>query len=213
MEAYARNDTHFLKPLSDLLRSELVLKGRLGWHEQTCARLVEDCAEVPDIDPEQLWRIKGSDRLDAKSLAYLRELWKWREEEALTANRPPYFILSHEVLVDLARSAAQQPNPELVIPKHINPRRQRGIYNSVRKAAELAESEHPTPYRPTFYRTSTEEQKNFNLIRKRRDAKAAELGIDPTLIASKYTLSNLARNYEKALGELMTWQRDLLAEV
>jgi ribonuclease D len=213
MEAYARNDTHFLKALSDLLRAELQTKGRLAWHEQTCARLIEDCARVPDIDPDQLWRIKGSDRLDAKSLVYLRELWKWREEEAITANRPPYFILSHEVLVHMARSAAHETTLASVIPKHINPRRQRGIHNAVRKASELPESEYPAPYKPSYYRSTTEEQKAFNLIRKRRDAKAAELGIDPTLIASKYILSSLARDYPKALLDLMPWQKELLAEI
>src|SRR6185436_398769 len=39
MEIYARNDTHFLKPLADKLRAELESGGRLAWHEESCARL------------------------------------------------------------------------------------------------------------------------------------------------------------------------------
>jgi len=212
MEAYARNDTHFLKPLSDLLRGELQSKGRLSWHEQTCARLIAECSQVPEIDPDQLWRIKGSDRLDSKGLAFLRELWQWREEEALTANRPPYFILSHEVLVGAAQSAASQSDLEEVIPKHINPRRRRGIADVVQRVAELPERDYPKPYKPAYYRASVEEQKRFNALRKRRDAKASELHIDPTLIASKGTLSAFARDREKALPNIMNWQRELLGE-
>jgi len=33
MEEYARKDTHYLKALSDKLKSELQQKGRLSWHE------------------------------------------------------------------------------------------------------------------------------------------------------------------------------------
>ena len=37
MEAYARNDTRYLKPLSDILERELAEKGRVEWHRETCA--------------------------------------------------------------------------------------------------------------------------------------------------------------------------------
>ena len=47
-------------------------------------------------------------------------------------------------------------------------------------------------------------------FQKRRDARATELQLDPTLIASRATLSDLARNWDKYVKELMKWQRDLL---
>ena len=40
MERYARNDTHYLKPLADRLTPELEAKGRLAWHQEFCARLI-----------------------------------------------------------------------------------------------------------------------------------------------------------------------------
>ena len=40
--------------------------------------------------------------------------------------------------------------------------------------------------------------------------KAAELGIDPTLIASRAVLSDLAHDWNKHEKELMKWQRDIL---
>jgi len=36
------------------------------------------------------------------------------------------------------------------------------------------------------------------------------LSIDPTLIASRSTLSDLAYNWDKHAPELMNWQRELL---
>ena len=43
-----------------------------------------------------------SSRFWIAALAVLRELWRWRETEAVAANRPPFFILAHEKLVAIA---------------------------------------------------------------------------------------------------------------
>src|ERR1051326_5680615 len=50
MERYARNDTHYLKPLSDRLRSELESKGRLAWHQESCARLIYESTKQKAAD-------------------------------------------------------------------------------------------------------------------------------------------------------------------
>jgi hypothetical protein len=60
------------------------------------------------------------------------------------------------------------------------------------------------------HRPTEAERKRFLELQKRRDASAHELDLDPTLIASRATLSDLARNWDKHAGELMRWQRDLL---
>ena len=73
MEIYARNDTHYLKPLSDLLRAELEAKTRLQWHWEYCAQLVREAAAERDPDPDMAWRLKGSQLLDRRGLAVLRE--------------------------------------------------------------------------------------------------------------------------------------------
>ena len=93
MEIYARNDTHYLKPLADKLKLELQQKGRLAWHQESCARLIAETSQPPVVDADSAWRIKGSSRLGRPALAVLRELWQWREQEAVAANRPPFFIL------------------------------------------------------------------------------------------------------------------------
>src|SRR5207249_3975657 len=52
MARYARNDTHYLKALADRLKPELAAKGRLGWHQESCSRLVADCTKqrAADLD-------------------------------------------------------------------------------------------------------------------------------------------------------------------
>ena len=51
-------------------------------------------------------RIKGHDKLSETGLAVLKELWLWRERDALRTGRPPFFILKHEALSEIADQAA-----------------------------------------------------------------------------------------------------------
>ena len=127
MEEYARNDTRHLKPLSDMLRTELEGKGRLRWQEETCAQLIADCAEIPAPNTDNQWRMKGSDRLSERGLGILRELWKWREKEAVAANKPPFFVLNHDLLLRLAYEAELIKHVEKILPPRLSSRRREAI--------------------------------------------------------------------------------------
>jgi ribonuclease D len=210
MEIYARNDTHYLKPLADKLKAALEAKGRLGWHQESCARLIADCSRPPVVDPDSVWRIKGSSILNRPALAILRELWQWREKEAIAYCRPPFFVLSHERLVDIAAAAAAQQPFENIVPPKMSPRRREALLEAVKAGLAVPAAKHPEVIRHTFHRPSDDEFRRFREIEKRRDAHAHELAIDPTLIASKATIGDLSRDWEKHAPELMNWQRDLL---
>lgn len=210
MEQYARNDTHYLKPLAEKLRAALEQKGRLAWHQEACARLVNESTRLSPVDLDSVWRVKGSHALSGPALAVLRALWHWREAEALAANRPPFFILPHETLVDLAAAAAAHRPLEPLLPKHLSPRRREGLLRAVRAGLRLSADQHPEP-RLHFGRRPTEtERRRFFELQRRRDAQARRLGIDPALIASRATLAELAHDWERHAPHLMRWQRELL---
>ncbi len=147
MESYAKNDTRYLKPLSDILKTRLIEKGRLQWHEEVCARLVIECAEVPAIDPDA-WRIKGSSQLGGMPLAVLRELWKWREAEATAANKPPYFILSHEAMVAIAAAAGTSRPFNEWVPKHFSTRREETFREALKRGLATTSDALPEIFRP-----------------------------------------------------------------
>jgi ribonuclease D len=210
MEHYAHNDTRHLKSLADQLRAELQAKGRLAWHQESCARLIQDSTQlhVPDLD--SVWRIRGSHLLAPPALAVLRELWKWREKEAVAANKPPFFVMSHEALVNIAAEAALSRPIEPFLPKHLSERRRGGLLKAVAHARELGPDRHPKILRHASRRPSEGEKRRFIDLQKRRDAQATTLGIDPTLIASRGMLSDLAFDWDKHSPELMSWQHELL---
>ena len=210
METYARNDTRHLKPLSDKLKAELQTKGRLGWHQESCARLIAECAQPTVADGDNVWRVKGSHALGRAALAVLREIWQWREGEALAANRPPFFILSHEKMVELAEAAATQQPVDPLLPPRMSPRRRDSLVAIIRTGRVVPPDRHPEKIRHHFSRPSEAEMRRYRELERQRDAHAQKLGIDPTLIASRATLGDLGRDWDKYAPQLMNWQREFL---
>ena len=210
MERYARDDVRHLKPLVDRLTEDLSTKGRLAWHQEWCAQLIKDATAIVPPDEDGVWRIKGSSLLGRPALAVLRELWNWREQEARNAGRPPFFILAHEKLVELAAAAVNGVEVESLFPRHLSDRRRRGVSEAIDAGRKVPADQLPQlPMRKSRRPTEAEKKRCFQLER-RRDQRAKELGLDPTLIASRSVLWELARNWDKASGELMNWQRELL---
>lgn len=210
MEEYARNDTKHLKPLSDILRGELEKKGRTSWQRETCEQLIVDCADIPAPNPDQ-WRLKGSDRLDPRGLAVLRELWKWREKEAIAANKPPFFVLNHDLVLRLAQDAGRIADIEKILPPNMSSRRREALLNAIAHARQLPNDQLPRRRVNVLYQPSPAEQRRFTALRQVRDKAAAELQIDPTLIASRSTLVLLSQDWDKYKQHLMRWQRELLS--
>lgn len=210
METYARNDTHHLRRLSMKITAELTEKQRLSWHQESCARLILECTRPQPVD-EDAWRLKGSHTLSRAGMAILRELWRWRESEAVAANRPPFFILSHEALVNIADAAASHRPVDPVVPRFLSPSRRARLGEAVKTGLQIPPDRHPRPPERGGRRPSEPERRRYHELQKRRDSRADALAIDPTLIASRFVLGELARNWDENIGSLMNWQRDLMS--
>ena len=209
MEDYAHNDTRYLKPLCEILSAQLKERGHLAWHQQSCAQLVEECSILRQPDPDLIWRMKGSHQLSPTGLGVLRALWHWREREAVHANRPPYFILAPEVMVRISALAANDGEFESAIPGFLTPRRRKGVVQAV--AEGLADQERPTPLRRKGHRLGEAQKRRLSELERRRNRRAEELGIDPTIVASRATLVALAADWSGHIKELLPWQRELMS--
>jgi len=212
MLEYARNDARFLKPLADYLAAELAAHNRTEWHQAMCERLVKDCAREQEIDGDQVWRLSGAHRLTRRGLAVLRELWHWRDREARRLCRPPYFILSHEMLVAVAEKAIGEGPWERVLPRRMPEPRRAAVGAAVGAALELSEPRWPQLRRNVGLRLTAAQRRTQLRLQERRDAAAERLGIDPSLIASRALLVRLAAGQVDRRNELMPWQRQLLLE-
>ena len=207
MIVYARNDTRYLEPIASHLRDGLRQHQRLEWHREACDQLIATCASPRETGKN--WRLKGSERLPRRSLAVLREIWHWRESEALAARKPPYFVLSHESMVEIAARAPAD-GVENLIPPYVNGRRRQGLLDAVARGIDIPEHACPTIERQVQKRLSDSAHQRLNLLKTRRDRRAGELGLDPAFIASRATLIALADRWPDHPGDLMAWQRSLL---
>ena len=209
MEDYARNDTRYLIELAAILERELREKQRLGWFHESCARAIEQAGEVREKDPDLAWRITGSHKLPPRTGAILRGLWHWRDEEARRVDRPTFHILGNEQMLNAAIRI--ESGQGVQFPK-MRESRFRRFGQAAEAAANLPESEWPMKRKGGGRPRPTPEQEALTKeLKKKRDAVAAELGIDPSVIAPRAVLEALAFHREAAMRDLMPWQRELLA--
>jgi len=210
MIAYARADSHYLKPLADHLSSELQRQGRLEWHREMCRRLVGECTREPEIDPESIWRLSGAHRLDRRGLAVLRELWHWRDREARRLCRPPFFVLSHDALVRLAEAATRPGSAQPAVRALPSSSIRAHVADIIQQALALPDSGLPSLRRGAGLRLSPVQRRQLERLEARRDQVAKELGLEPSLVASRAKLTGLAAGRLDPERDLMKWQRELL---
>jgi hypothetical protein len=91
-------------------------------------------------------------------------------------------------------------------------RRRNGVAKAIAEGLGISVEKFPKILERKNHRPTDAERKRYLELQKRRDAQAHALGIDPTLIASRGTLSDLARSWDRHSPELMKWQRELLAK-
>ncbi len=207
MAEYAMNDTRYLLPLAEKMEAELREKGRWEWFEQSCERGRQQAAVERVRDEEQAWRITGSGTLSPRASAILRALWRWRDEEAKAADRPAFHILQNHLLLDAAKEFEAGGVPEF---RHLSSRRRRGFMDAAEAALRLPEEELPRRIRRAGVRPTQEMERTAENLRRRRDVKAQELGLDPSFIAPRATVDSIAADETRSEVLLVPWQRDLL---
>jgi len=210
MEAYARNDTHFLITLAGILEARLRELGRWEWFEQSCAKAIATARIDKERDVEAAWRITGSSDLHDRAAAILRALWLWRDAEARTADRPAFHILQNDKLIE---AASRLDGGGEVSFAHFSPSRHRRFVAAAEAALALTPEEWPRPIRKPRLRPTPEQERLFMRLKTRRDATAKQLELDPALIAPKATLEQIASDPDCAAGRLMPWQLGLLQPI
>ncbi len=98
---YALDDVRFLHPLRDKLFAKLDQLGRTAWLQE---EITSWQAMVQNAFTQERWRrVSGNSGLNGRSLAIVRELWRWREAEAERRDKPARRILRDDLIIELAR--------------------------------------------------------------------------------------------------------------
>ncbi len=106
---YAIDDVRHLRDVYLQLRGQLEELGRMRWLDKPFQKLASP--DTYAVEPRLTWqRVKNVQILKPRQLAILRELAAWREERALRKNIPRRWIVSDEILIDLARMKLGTPD-------------------------------------------------------------------------------------------------------
>ncbi len=216
MLAYAEQDTRYLLEIAEILENRLRELGRLDWHEESCRSLILKSRLPEDPDHDGCWRLRGSGSLSRYQLAMLRELWHWREKIARERRRPPYFVVAHEKLIYLASClGAGSPGREsafVSLPDGLPAGWRQEMISIRERVWGLTPEEWPEIRSGTPQAKDRATERRLDRLMRKRNFKAQQLNIEPTLIASRATLMRLARDWESGLPFLMKWQQQLLSE-
>ena len=218
---YAVNDTRFLEQIAELMGGELSDRGRLQWHKESCQAMVESTGRDRSRDPEEAWRIKGAGRLTRRQMAYLRELWRWRDEHARRANVPPFHIFGNQQILDLLQWAESRPGVPLdqgpKLPRNIRGSLLRTLKETITRVACMDQAQWPELRRverdDAPHADFTEQ---INALRGECARIAKELEIASSTLAPRATLEAIARSRPRTVNEIMAtggllrWQAELV---
>src|SRR5256714_3992338 len=145
MLEYAVQDTRFLLPLRDHMKSQLEHRGRWSWAQEEFARL-EGTRWETETEMEGFLRMKGARDLTRQELAVLREVSNWRDKVAEQLDRATFRVMGNEVLLELARRAPRNVTELGTIkgvPKGMLERAGNDIVAAVIRGMEAPEAELP----------------------------------------------------------------------
>ncbi len=205
---YAAEDVEYLLPAYDELMARLDKLGRTQWAEWDSRLLLEPA--LYDIDPNKaIARLKGARNLRGRQRAAAKRLTAWREQEAMTRDRPRQWIIRDNVIVDIAfrlpGAMAELARIESMPPKLLQ-RAGDAIVSVVAESAQDA-----SDYRPPA--APDEEQK---LLLKKMQSMVAEcandLGIAAEIIASKKELAAVINGGNRDSRVFGGWRKQLIGD-
>jgi len=199
---YALNDVRYLPRMRDLLIEKI---SRLGNLERLREEM--EMYNNPELysDPTAetlLARVKGG-RMNGTERAVLLELLRWREKQAIDRNRPRNFIMKNRDLIAVAR-ARPHDSRELQQIRDIPAFIAKRLSGPVLAAVKKGEQGPPQAALERGERISEQTKSKIADYIQTVHSRAKDAGIDPALIGSKKTLTEifLLKQKESSGGDL-----------
>ena len=213
MLTYAATDVLYLHELRDRLMARVDELGRSEWLKQRCDNQIKIAQTGFPEGDENSWRISKADKLDDRGQATVYELWHWRQNLAKRLDRPPFKVLGNNYIIQLAE-AVSEGNWEYVfegLPMGIRRRARQGMLDALKRGVNRDVKTLPLrpPRQEKRQPLSQKELDRQEFVKKYRDNLAQKLEIDPTLIATRSQVAQLARDPEDKSG-FLPWQAEML---
>ncbi|MEO8227138.1 MAG: ribonuclease D [Gemmatimonadota bacterium] len=222
MLEYAAADTRNLAELRDILRTQLIERGRLAWAEEEFAFL-EHVRWTPAEDDEPAWlRMKGAKALKGRGLAVLREVFQWRDTLAQKADKASFRIINNEPMLAIAKSPPTDLAALKAIPgvgHDLVERRGADLLAAVRRGLEVPDRDLPRVERAARRAPDPAFDLRLERLKAARNAEAARLDLAPGVLCPNGTLEAIARAIPATGDELSRvaglrrWQAQTIGDV
>jgi ribonuclease D len=196
---YARQDTHFLFQLRDLLEGLLREKGR--WEIAQDDFSLACHVEVPkERNAGSTWRRFAARKdVSPRELTILYELCHARDQIAEKLNRPTFKVISDDILLAMARKLPA--TGEALIEIGLSPKQVR-LWGSVLLTAIARGSDAPLMKREQAQRPSDAILRRLDRLKTWRKNAAKKMNVESDIVLPKRYLNTLAENPPKNLHEL-----------
>lgn len=200
LREYAAGDVVHLPALLDRLLARLAALGRVEWWREECAALEGVRWEESPPDPFAFLRVKGAAALRGAARDRLAALWAWREGLAAARDCPPFKIVPPETLLELA----VRPPADVGALADVRGLGRRLIEQHGRDLLAVLAAPPAAPERPRVSPPPRDPLRDERVaaLRAIRDRVAAELGIDPSLLATRGALEGVVGTLPRSEAEL-----------
>jgi ribonuclease D len=207
MLKYARLDSHYLIPLQDKLRQELISASLWELALEDFRRLTQGIEDTTESDENDFWKLHGARDLSPEKAAVLKSLYEFREAKAEAQDRPPFKVISHQALVEMAQTCPKR-QADLFKLSALHERQAkrygRGLLEAIREgqqALPIFPPNHSRPQPAVFER--------MEALQDWRKHTGRDLGVPSDVVLPRDVLNRIARANPKDISELKTQMRDV----
>ena len=155
-----------------------------------------------------IWRISGWGKLENNGMAYLKALWFWRDGEASRRDKPTFKIIGNNDLLRMANEL--QEGTSVKLPDRFPTSPVKRFESAIEEVSNMDPENFPKLEKRKRLKKNPKFDSRFNKLKSYRDKVSNEIGIDPTLIASRSNMEGIAHDPDNVQELLLNWQRELL---
>lgn len=206
MLEYAAMDVYYLKNLKDILITELKKKNLFDEFLSHCEYITKITHKKYEFDPEGYFNINGFKYLNQRQISVLRNLYIKREEIAQKWDRPPFKIISNEVMLKISQKPQEALNnlksfkgiSDYILQKHSN-----WILQAIKDGLNSEIINYEKKKKPYILdKDITKTHEIFEKLRSWRQVVSKRRDLFPELILNNEQLWKIARNRPQNHQEL-----------
>ncbi len=204
---YARQDSHYLIELRDILATELKEE-----HKAEIAN--EDFFRMSLVEPtngsksdDHVWRILKGNQINAQQTALLFDLYHYRESLAEKLNRPPFKVFGNQVILKIIE---EQPSTldELKEIRGLSPK---VVYKNGKDILEIVES--AKTKKPIYKKYKPKPSQSYlhmyDLLKRWRKKTGDRLNVESDIVLPKDVLEIISQTQPKSLEALAEVMADV----